>query len=84
MPTASEVVDLQEQKETAQEDLRRAKKEVQTEKLKGAATTVATNIAESVGSLFRSIKVKTLKRRNEDLQDRILELEKEARQREQQ
>lgn len=80
----SEVVDLQEQKETAQEELRRAKKEVQTEKLKGAATTAATHIAESVGSLFGSNKVKTLERRNEDLQDRIFELEEEARQREQQ
>lgn len=78
----SEVIDLQEQKETAQEELRRAKKEVQTEKLKGAATTAATNIAESVGSLFGSNKVKTLERRNEDLQDHIHELEEEARQRE--
>ena len=78
----SEVVDLQEQKETAQEELRRAKKEVQTEKLKGAATTAATHIAESVGSLFGSNKVKTLERRNEDLQDRILELEEKARKRE--
>jgi hypothetical protein len=33
----AEVVDLQQQKETAQEELRRAKKEIQTEKLKGAA-----------------------------------------------
>ena len=57
---------------------------MQTEKLKGAATTAATHIAESVGSLFGSNKVKTLERRNEDLQDRILELEEEARQREQQ
>ncbi len=65
----SEVVDLQEQK---------------TEKLKGAATTAVTNIAVSVGSLFGSNKVKTLERRNEDLQDRILELEEEARHREQQ
>ena len=53
-------------------------------KLKGAATTAATNIAESVGSLFGSGKMKALERRNEDLQDRILELEEEARQREQQ
>ena len=43
---------------------RKAKKEVQTEKLKGAATTAATNIAESVGSLFGSNKVKTLEREN--------------------
>ena len=49
----AEVVDLQQQKETAREELRRAKKEIQTEKLKGAATTAAANIAESVGSLFR-------------------------------
>ena len=80
----SEVVDLQKLKTEAEQELRRAKKEVQTEKLKGAATTAATHIAESVGSLFGSNKVRTLERRNEDLQDRILELEEEARQREQQ
>ena len=80
----AEVVDLQQQKETAQEELKQAKKEVQTEKLKGAATTAATNIAESVGSLFRGGKMKALEHRNEDLQDRILELEEEARQREHQ
>ena len=75
---------LQEQKAEAEQELKRAKKEVQTEKLKGAATTAATNIAESVGSLFGSGKKKSLERRNEDLQDRILELENEARQRERQ
>lgn len=75
---------LQEQKAEAEQELKRAKKEVQTEKLKGAATTAATNIAESVGFLFGSGKKKSLERRNEDLQDRILELEEEARQREQQ
>ncbi|WP_280227370.1 MobV family relaxase [Bacteroides fragilis] len=80
----AEVVDLQQRKETAQEELKRAKKEVQTEKLKGAATTAATNIAESVGSFFGGGKMKALERRNDDLQDRILELEEEARQREQQ
>ena len=60
----AEVVDLQRQKETAQEELRRTKKEIQTEKLKGAATTAAANIAESVGSLFGSNKVKTPEREN--------------------
>ena len=80
----AEGVDLQQQKETAQEELKQAKKEVQTEKLKGAATTAATNIAESVGSLFGGGKMKALERRNEDLQDRILKLEEEARQRENQ
>ena len=80
----AEVVDLQQQKETAQEELRRAKKEIQTEKLKGAATVAAANIAESVGSLFGSNKVKTLERENTALQNRIIELEEEARQRERQ
>ena len=73
---------MQEQKAEAEQELKRAKKEVQTEKLKGAATTAATNIAESVGSLFGGGKMKALERRNEELQDRILELEEEARQRE--
>ena len=73
---------LQEQKAEAEQELKRAKKEVQTEKLKGAATIAAINIAESVGSLLGSNKVKVLERRNEDLQDRILELEEDARQRE--
>ena len=60
----TEVVELQERKETAREELERAKKEIQTEKLKGAATTAAANIAESVGSLFGSNKVKTPEREN--------------------
>lgn len=37
---------------------------MQTKKLKGAATTAVANIAESVGSLFGSNKVKTLRREN--------------------
>ena len=69
----AEVVDLQQQKETAQEELRRAKKEIQTEKLKGAATTAAANIAESVGSLFGSNKVKTLERDNTAVSGKLLE-----------
>ena len=67
----AEVVDLQERKEAAKEELRQAKKEVQTEKLKGAATTAATNIAESVGSLFGSNKVKTLERENRNLHQEV-------------
>lgn len=78
----TDIGQLQDRKETVQEELKRAKKEVQTEKLKGAATTAATNIAESVGSLFRSNKVKTLERQNAVLQNRISELEDEVRQRE--
>ena len=64
MQQTEQLRQLQDRKETAQEELKRAKKEVQTEKLKGAATTAATNIAESVGSLFGSNKVKTLEREN--------------------
>lgn len=78
----TDIGQLQDRKETAQEELRRAKKEVQTEKLKGAATTAAINIAESVGSLFGSNKVKTLERENAVLQNRISEFEDEVRQRE--
>lgn len=73
---------LQEQKAEAEQELKRAKKEVQTEKLKGAATTAATNIAESVGSLFGNNKVKTLERQNVVLQNRIFELEEDVQQRE--
>ena len=63
---------LQEQKAEAEQELKRAKKEVQTEKLKGAATTAATNIAESVGSLFGSNKVKTLERENTALHREVV------------
>ena len=67
----AEVVDLQRQKETAQEELKRAKKEIQTEKLKEAETTAAANIAESVGYLFGSNKVKTLERENTALHRKV-------------
>ena len=60
----ADVTELQKQKATAQEELDRAKREVQTERLKGAATAAATNIAESVGAMFGSNKVKTLESEN--------------------
>ena len=72
----AEVADLQRQKETAQKELKRAKKEIQTEKLKGAATTAAANIAESVGSLFGSNKIKTLERENTALHREVTDHEK--------
>ena len=75
---------LQEKKAEAQEELKQVKAEIRTDKLKSAATDTATALASSVGSLFGSGKMKSLERRNEDLQDRILELEDEARQRERQ
>ena len=71
----TEVVELQERKETAREELERAKKEIQTEKLKGVATTAAANIAESVGSLFGSNKVKTLERENTALHREVADHE---------
>lgn len=56
----ADVTELQKRKAAVQEELAHAKKEVHTERLKEAATAAATNIAESVGSLFGSNKVKTL------------------------
>ena len=75
---------LQEKKAEAQEELKQVKAEIRTDKLKSAATDTATALASNVGSLFGSGRMKSLERRNEDLQDRILELEDEARQRERQ
>lgn len=63
----------------AQEELKQVKAEIRTDKLKSAATDTATALASSVGSLFGNGKMKSLERRNEDLQDRILELEADAR-----
>lgn len=65
------VAELQEQKETARKELKQTKKKIQTEKLKGVATTAATNITESVGSLFGSNKVKTLEGENTALHREI-------------
>lgn len=71
----ADVAELQEQKEIAQEEIKQAKKEIQTEKLKGAATAAATNIAESVGSLFGSNKVKTLEKENTSLYREVVKHE---------
>ena len=71
----AEVMELQQRKDTAREELVRAKKEIQTERLKGAATTAAANIAESVGSLFGSNKVKTLERENTALHREVADHE---------
>ncbi|MCM1218551.1 MAG: plasmid recombination protein [Lachnospiraceae bacterium] len=48
-------------------ELNAIKGKLQTEKLKGAATAAATNIAESVGVMFGSNKVKTLEQENKVL-----------------
>ncbi|WP_301380240.1 MobV family relaxase [uncultured Alistipes sp.] len=72
----ADVTELQKRKATAQEELNRAKKEVQTERLKEAATVAATNIAESVGAIFGSNKVKTLERENIALRREVITHEK--------
>ena len=74
----------EQQVNLAELELKQVKSEIRTDKLKSAATDAATAIASGVSSLFGSGKMKSLERRNEDLQDRILELENEARQRERQ
>ena len=68
----ADVTELQKRKAAAQEELARAKKEVQTEKLKNAATTAATNIAKSVGAMFGSNKVKALEKENKDLKREVI------------
>ena len=45
---------------TPQKELKRTKKEIGTEIVKGTATTTAANIAEIIGTLFGSNKIKTL------------------------
>lgn len=59
-----DVQELQEQKETAKDELKRMRKEAKAEKLKGAFATTATNFTESVGSLFGGNKFKQLEREN--------------------
>ena len=73
----------EQQIDIAEQELKQVKSEIRTDKLKSVATDTATALASSVGSLFGSGKMKSLERKNEDLQDRILELEEHARQREQ-
>lgn len=67
----NDVQELQNQKQEAQEQLAQAKREIQTDKLKGAVTHAATNIVESVGSLFGSNKVKVLEQENRQLYSEV-------------
>lgn len=67
----NDVQELQNQKQEAQEQLAQTKREIQTDKLKGAATHAATNIVESVGSLFGSNKVKVLEQENRQLYNEV-------------
>lgn len=67
----NDVQELQNQKQEAQEQLAQTKREIQTDKLKGTATHAATNIVESVGSLFGSNKVKVLEQENRQLYNEV-------------
>ncbi len=57
-------------------------KEVKSEKLEAAKTEAKAAFVAKVGSIFGGGKLKEFERRNEDLQNRIKELEEEAVQRE--
>ena len=61
----------EQQVSLAEQELKQVKAEIRTDKLKSAATDVATAITSSVGSLFGSGKMKSLERKNEDLRDEI-------------
>ena len=55
----------------AEQELKQVKSEIRTDKLKSVATDAATALASGVSSLFGSGKMKSLERKNEDLQDEI-------------
>ena len=78
-----DITQLQADKTVADEALRQAKREVQVERLKGSAVTAATQITDSIGSLFGGGKVKALEKENETLKKQIESLESQAQKREQ-
>ena len=61
----------EQQVSLAEQELKQVKAEIRTDKLKSAATDVATAITSGVGSLFGSGKMKSLERKNENLRDEI-------------
>ncbi len=54
-----------------QKELKQVKGQVKTEELKNSLANVATNLSDTVGSLFNSSKVKTLEEHNRDLRDQL-------------
>ena len=78
------VQQLQTEQQQAEQQLGEVRQEVKSEKLEAAKTEAKAAFVAKVGSLFGGGKLKEFEHRNDDLQDRILELEEEARQREQQ
>ena len=60
----------------AEQELKQVKAEIRTDKLKSAATDVATAITSGVGSLFGSGKLKDLEQSNENLRHEIAKRDK--------
>lgn len=66
----------EEQINLAEQELKQVKSEIRTDKLKSAATDAATAIANGVGSLFGSGKLKDLEQANEKLRQEIVKRDK--------
>ena len=73
---------LQTEQQQAEQQLDEVRQEVKSEKLEVAKTEAKAAFVAKVGSLFGGGKLKEFEHRNEDLQNRIKELEEEAVQRE--
>ena len=66
----------EQQVSLAEQELKQVKAEIRTDKLKSAATDIATAITSSVGSLFGSGKLKDLEQSNENLRHEIAKRDK--------
>ncbi len=66
----------EQQVSLAEQELKQVKAEIRTDKLKSAATDIATAITSSVGSLFSSGKLKELEHSNAELHREIAERDK--------
>ena len=69
---------LQTERQQAKQELDEVRKEIKSEKLEAAKAEVKTALVAKVGSLFGGSKQKEFEHKNEDLQNRMQELEKEA------
>lgn len=76
------VQQLQTEQQQAEQQLDEIRQEVKSEKLEAAKTEAKAAFVAKVGSIFGGGKLKEFEHRNEDLQNRIKELEEEAVQRE--
>ena len=75
---------MQTEQQQAEQQLYEIRQEVKSEKLEAAKTEAKAAFVAKVGSLFGDGKLKEFEHRNEDLLNRIQELEEEAIQREEQ